>query len=37
MEKDGYDDVVGTVTFSNSTLISVTFTNVPLGHFDIIV
>ena len=31
LEKDGFDDVVGTITFNNATLISVTFTNVPLG------
>jgi len=31
LEKDGLDDVVGTIVSNNATLIQVSFANVPLG------
>ncbi|CAD8206675.1 unnamed protein product [Paramecium pentaurelia] len=37
LEKDGLDDIVGTIVSNNATLIQVSFANVPLGQFDIVV
>ncbi|CAD8069993.1 unnamed protein product [Paramecium primaurelia] len=37
LEKDGLDDIVGTIVSNNATLIQVSFANVPLGLFDIVV
>lgn len=31
LEKEGLDDIVGTIVSSNATLIQVSFANVPLG------